>query len=306
VTSLVELKQEFLKLLKEDEEFRLAVAGLLGYSEVLKRLDRHEEEMRRIWESIEKLREDFLLFIKEQERRWEENNRKWEEAYKRLDRHEEEFKRVWESIERLRQDFLTFVKEQEKRWEENNKRWEENIRRWEENSRRWEEAYKRFEAIEKVLIEHTEVLREYGRRIDELSKAVRRFEIILGSIGRRWGSDLEKAVLELFRYNLKEFGVEVRDIRRFEYVDLEGRYLGRGTRVEVDIYTSDKVLYLIEVKSHARVDDINWFHTKAKVVEEVMGRKADKLIIVAVDIDKDAYDRAKELGLEVIYGAIIE
>jgi len=47
VASLVELKQEFLKLLKEDEEFRLAVAGLLGYSEILKRLDRHEEEMRR-------------------------------------------------------------------------------------------------------------------------------------------------------------------------------------------------------------------------------------------------------------------
>jgi hypothetical protein len=270
----VELKKKLLELLQVDEEFRLAVAGLLGYSEILKRLDRHEEEMRRIWESIERLRQDFLIFIKEQERRWEENNRRWEENIRR--------------------------------WEENNKRWEENWRRWEENSRRWEEAYKRFEAIEKVLIEHTEVLREYGRRIDELSRAVRRFEIILGSIGRRWGSDLEKAVLELFKYNLKEFGVEVRDIRRFEYVDLEGRYFGKGTRVEVDIYTSDKVLYLIEVKSHARVDDINWFYTKAKVVEEVMGRRADKLIIVAVDIDKDAYDRARELGLEVIYGAIIE
>ena len=277
----VELKKKLLELLQVDEEFRLAVAGLLGYSEVLKRLDRHEEEMRRVWESIERLRQDFLTFVKEQERRWEENNRRWEENIRR-----------WE--------------ESNKRWEENWRRWEENVKRWEENSRRWEEVYKRFETIEKVLIEHTEVLREYGRRIDELSRAVRRFEIILGSIGRRWGNDLEKAVLELFRYNLKEFGVEVRDIKRFEYVDLEGRYFGRGTRVEVDIYTSDKVLYLIEVKSHARVDDINWFYTKAKVVEEVMGRRADKLIIVAVDIDKDAYDRARELGLEVIYGAIIE
>jgi DNA repair exonuclease SbcCD ATPase subunit len=133
VTSLVELKQEFLKLLKEDEEFRLAIAGLLGYSEVLKRLDRHEEEMRRIWESIEKLREDFLTFVKEQERRWEENNRRWEENIKRW----EENNRRWE--------------ESNKRWEENWRRWEENVRRWEENSRRWEEAYKRFEAIERRL-----------------------------------------------------------------------------------------------------------------------------------------------------------
>ena len=126
MTSLVELKQEFLKLLKEDEEFRLAVAGLLGYSEILKRLDRHEEEMKRIWESVEKLRQDFLTFVKEQEKRWEENNRKWEENNRR-----------WE--------------ESNKRWEENWRRWEENVRRWEENSRRWEEAYKRFEAIERRL-----------------------------------------------------------------------------------------------------------------------------------------------------------
>ena len=46
-----QLKQRFLKLLKEDEEFRYAVAGLLGLEEILKRLDRHEEQ-------LVKLRED--------------------------------------------------------------------------------------------------------------------------------------------------------------------------------------------------------------------------------------------------------
>jgi hypothetical protein len=118
VTSLVELKQEFLKLLKEDEEFRLAVAGLLGYSEILKRLDRHEEEMRRVWESIEKLREDFLTFVKEQEKRWEENN---------------------------------------KRWEENNRRWEENSRRWEEAYKRFEAIERRLSRVELSLGALTEV-----------------------------------------------------------------------------------------------------------------------------------------------------
>ena len=107
MTSLVELKQEFLKLLKEDEEFRLAIAGLLGYSEILKRLDRHEEEMRRIWESIEKLRQDFLIFIKEQERRWEENDRKWEEAYKRFEAIERRLSRVELSLGALTEVTLT-------------------------------------------------------------------------------------------------------------------------------------------------------------------------------------------------------
>jgi hypothetical protein len=52
------LKSRMLKMLKEDEEFRYAVAGLLGLEEILKRLDRHEDEVRRIWQEIEKLRED--------------------------------------------------------------------------------------------------------------------------------------------------------------------------------------------------------------------------------------------------------
>ncbi|MEM0444264.1 MAG: hypothetical protein QXJ73_08955 [Candidatus Caldarchaeum sp.] len=41
----VSIKKTVFKLLKEDEEFRYAVAGLLGLEEILKRLDRHEAEL---------------------------------------------------------------------------------------------------------------------------------------------------------------------------------------------------------------------------------------------------------------------
>jgi hypothetical protein len=47
-----ELKSRILKLLKEDEEFRYAVAGLLGLEEILKRLDRHEAELVRLREDM--------------------------------------------------------------------------------------------------------------------------------------------------------------------------------------------------------------------------------------------------------------
>jgi len=52
------LKSEILRLLKEDEEFRHAVAGLIGLEEVLKRLDRHEAELVKLREDMNKLRED--------------------------------------------------------------------------------------------------------------------------------------------------------------------------------------------------------------------------------------------------------
>ncbi|HEW89724.1 MAG TPA: hypothetical protein ENG43_00090, partial [Candidatus Bathyarchaeota archaeon] len=47
-----ELKSEILRLLKEDEEFRYAVAGLIGLEEVLRRLDRHEAELVRLREDL--------------------------------------------------------------------------------------------------------------------------------------------------------------------------------------------------------------------------------------------------------------
>jgi hypothetical protein len=51
-----ELKEEIFRLLREDEEFRYAVAGLIGLDEILKRLDRNGKE-------LIKLREDMLKFL---------------------------------------------------------------------------------------------------------------------------------------------------------------------------------------------------------------------------------------------------
>ena len=73
-----EEKRRFLKALEEDQEFRYAVAGLLGLGEVLKRL--------------EELRQDFNNYVKrskrrwrQNERRWRQNEKRWELAYKRFD-----------------------------------------------------------------------------------------------------------------------------------------------------------------------------------------------------------------------------
>jgi hypothetical protein len=48
----------FLRALEEDREFRYAVAGYLGLSETLKRLDTFEESLRKLWEEVKSLREN--------------------------------------------------------------------------------------------------------------------------------------------------------------------------------------------------------------------------------------------------------
>ncbi|MHA1364636.1 MAG: hypothetical protein ACTSP1_19275 [Candidatus Freyarchaeota archaeon] len=59
-------KEEFLDLLKKDEEFRYTVLGYLGLDELTRRMDATQttqtkilEEQTRIWEEIRALREDF-------------------------------------------------------------------------------------------------------------------------------------------------------------------------------------------------------------------------------------------------------
>ena len=66
------LKKEFLKLLKEDEEFRHAVAGLIGYEELIEGQKEIRNEIRKLWEEVKSLREESISLRKGQEKLWEE------------------------------------------------------------------------------------------------------------------------------------------------------------------------------------------------------------------------------------------
>ncbi len=111
----VDLKRELLRLLEEDEEFRYAVAGRIGILEILKRLDRLEEEMNKLLESNNRL--------------WESNNKLWENQQK-----------LWENQEKLWEEVRSLREGQEKLWENQNRLWEGQNKLWESNNRLWEEV----------------------------------------------------------------------------------------------------------------------------------------------------------------------
>lgn len=69
---LTNLKKEFLKLLDKDKEFRYAVAGYLGLSEILKRLDSIEEAIKKLFEGQNKLWEEVKYLRENQEKMWRE------------------------------------------------------------------------------------------------------------------------------------------------------------------------------------------------------------------------------------------
>ena len=109
-----ELKSEILRLLKEDEEFRYAVAGLLGLSEILKRLDALTEEQvslrkeqTKIWEELRLLREDMVNGFK----RYDEMLAKLrEDMINGFKRHDELLEKHSRELVKLREDMVNGFK----------------------------------------------------------------------------------------------------------------------------------------------------------------------------------------------------
>jgi len=80
------VRREILRLLKEDEEFRYTVAGLLGLQEVLQKIRKVLEELRhlreeqtKIWDEIKAIRRDMRALQEEQVRLREEQTKIWDE-----------------------------------------------------------------------------------------------------------------------------------------------------------------------------------------------------------------------------------
>jgi chromosome segregation ATPase len=90
--STSKLRRELLDLLEKDVEFRYAVAGLLGISEILRRLEKLEESLVKLWEEVRNLRVD-------QGKLWEGQSRLWEEVKELI----EGQRRLWEEVRALRE-----------------------------------------------------------------------------------------------------------------------------------------------------------------------------------------------------------
>ena len=69
---------------------------------------------------------------------------------------------------------------------------------------------------------------------------------------------------------------------------------------------SNEVAYLIEVKSFADEDDVEWFNAKCEVFAKELGLQRYRKLVVAVNITREAVERACELGIDVVCGGVIE
>jgi Protein of unknown function (DUF1626). len=168
-----------------------------------------------------------------------------------------------------------------------------------------------FEATNKALEGLLKSVEELRKAVDEMRKTyderfksheeqLKRIEVTLGSIGR--GLDLEQMVLEIFREALERKGIEPGKVEKLTLEDEE------GVRLKIDVYIHDGTAYLIEVKSRAELAHVEWFSQRARLAAEALakqGKKVERLILVAVRVDEEALVRARQLGIDVIYGNVL-
>ncbi|MEM0023856.1 MAG: DUF3782 domain-containing protein [Thermofilaceae archaeon] len=292
------LKKRLLELLKEDEEFRLTVAGLLGYEELLQKMKetlqelaklrqdmlegfrRHEEEMARIWGEIAKLREDMIAGFRRHDEElaklWSEVSKLRQDMLEGFKRHDEEFAKVWAELAKLREDML-----------EGFRRHDEELAKLRQDML---EGFKRHdEELAKLWSEVSKLREDFNRGFAALNRR-------LDALGARWGVMAESAFREGLRALLEDLGIRV---EKWSAFDEEGRVYGYESVVELDVAVKDGELILVEVASHVKQSDVSTFKRKAEFYAEKTGRKPDKLIIVSPYVDESALRAAKQLGIEV-------
>ena len=183
------LRDELLRLLKEDEEFRLAVVGLLGITDVqatLKRLmdvvtklaDNQAttlttlnsvltalggliDTMQKLLQEVRVLREDQAKLWQELKALREDQERLWQEV-KSL---REDQVKLWQEVKSLRED-------QEKLWQEMGKLWQEVKALRENQEKLWQEVKALRENQEK-LWEEVKALRENQEKLWQEVKSLR-------------------------------------------------------------------------------------------------------------------------------------
>jgi len=101
------VKEETLRLLEEDREFRYAVAGYLGLSEIMRRLEKHDEKFNEIVAKLKAHDEKFNEIVA----KLKAHDEKFNEIAARLEKHDEKFNEIVAKLKAHDEKFNEFALE---------------------------------------------------------------------------------------------------------------------------------------------------------------------------------------------------
>jgi chromosome segregation ATPase len=250
-----EEKLRFLKSLETDYEFRYAVAGYIGLSEILRRLDTIEshlsdlrEGQNRLWENIEKLWMEIKSLREGQDKLWENAEKLWGEVRSLREGQDklcleirdlrEGQNRLWENIEKLWIEVKSLREGQDKLWMEIRDLREEQTKLW--------------------------------REVRDLRMDQRRLRSSFESFGEALGATIEHYACGFVKLLLEDMGYPDAGVGK-------GFLLYEGVVYQVDIFCEDPLvvgeatLYLRDRDSARR--ELEKLESRVEAAEKVKGRR---------------------------------
>ncbi|MEM3551742.1 MAG: DUF3782 domain-containing protein [Candidatus Bathyarchaeia archaeon] len=293
------LKEEFLSLIEKDKEFRYAVAGLIGLEEILKRLDRHEEELVKLREEQIRLREEqirlredmfagFRRHDEELAKLREDMNKLREDMVAGFRRHDEEIAKLREDMNKLREDMVAGFRRHDEEIAKLREDMNAGFRRYDE------ELAKLREDMVAGFKRHDE---EIAKLREDMNRGFMLVERHISALGARWGLISEEAFREGLKQLIeKEFKFKVEKWIGF---DEKGIVYGYPAQIDIDVAIHDEKIILIELKSHVRPSDVAAFKRKTQLYSEVEGKKPSRLLIITPYAEEKAIEIAKNLKIEI-------
>ena len=262
------LRGELLRLLREDEEFRLAVMGLIGYADLKSSVDRLVEAVNELTRAI-----------KSHDERLARLENAVEELTKIVKAHEERLAKLEER--------MTNVEDRLSRIEAAIEELTKIVKAHEERLAKVEDRLTRLETVVEKLANAVSV---HSMRLDS-------FDRRLMALGARWGVESEEAFRNAMR-GVVEGILGVATVGKWVYFDKDGVVYGHPSQVEVDVAIRDGTHILIEIKASASSGDALEFSRVGKLYETITGIKP-RLVMVTPFIDDRGLEAARTLGIEV-------
>ncbi|PLC68377.1 hypothetical protein B7L70_03580 [Vulcanisaeta sp. EB80] len=283
------LRVELLRLLREDEEFRLAVMGLIGYADLKSSVDRLVEAVNELTK-LAKAHEERLARL---ESAVEELTRAIKAHEERLAKVEDRLSRVEAAIEEL----TRAVKAHDERLTRLEGAVEELTKAVKAHEDRLTRVEDRLTRLENAVEELTKAVRSHEDRLARVEDAIKAFDRRLMALGARWGVESEEAFRNAMR-GVVEGILGVATVGKWVYFDKDGMVYGHPSQVEVDVAIRDGTHILIEIKASASSGDALEFSRVGKLYETITGIKP-RLVLVTPFIDDRGLEAARTLGIEV-------
>lgn len=297
-----ELKTQLLKLLKEDEEFRYAVAGLIGLADTIKEIrtlqkqvaentkatKNLQEQVRDLQKQVRSLQEE-VRNLQEQVRDLQKQVRNLQEQVRDLQEQVRDLQKQVRSLQEQVRSLQEQVAENTRAIRSLQEQVAENTRTIRSLQEQVAENTKAIRSLQEQVAFHAEVLERHGDRIEDLARTIQ-------ALGARWGLLAEDAFREGMRGVVEGyFGGRV---ERWVCHDEEGVVFGRPAVIEVDVVLRDREHILVEVKSSISRADVYQLWRTAKLYERKVGTKP-KLVIISPFISDRAGEDAKKLNIRV-------